>query len=144
MNGLRTPPLINGVEPAWANIIVGIAGVPETAITAISYKDAQTIENLYGAGQNPVARGYGNIEPTASITLLTSAVEALRAASLTGRLQDIAPFTISVNYIPINGGTLIRHKIKNVQFLEDGVDAKQGDTKIERTLPLIPSNIDWK
>lgn len=144
MNGLRTPPLINGVEPAWANIIVGIAGIPETAVTAISYKDEQEIENIYGAGQLPVARGYGNIVPTASITLLTSAVEALRAASLTGRLQDIAPFTISVNFIPVNGGKLIRHKIKNVQFMNDGVDTSQGDTKIERQFDLIPSHIDWR
>jgi hypothetical protein len=144
MNGLRTPALINGTEPSWANIIVAISGFPETAITAISYKDEQNIENIFGAGQLPVGRGYGNITATGSITLLTSAVEALRAASLTGRLQDIGPFTISVNYIPLTGGTLIRHKLKNVQFMDDGVDAKQGDTKIERNLTLVISHIDWK
>jgi len=144
MNGGRLVPLINGVEPAWANLICSIAGFPENGIVAIDYGDKQVMEDIMAAGQMPVARGYGNITAEGcSITLLMSSVEAIRKASLTGRLQDIAPFTISVNFIPYTGGTLIRHKLKNCQFTENKVSTKQGDTKVEVPLPLIVSHIDW-
>ncbi len=144
MNGLREVPLINGVEPSWANLKVNIAGFPETAIAAVNYEDDQVLENIYGAGQQPVARGYGNITCKASMTLLRSAVEAMRASSDTGRLQDIAPFDIVVCFIPLNGSTIITHKIRNCQFLKDGLSLKQGDTKEEVVLDMLPSHIEFK
>jgi hypothetical protein len=142
MNGLRSIPLINGAEPSWANLKVNIAGLHETAITALTFSDEQVIENIYGSGQQPIARGYGNITPAASVTLLRSAVEGLRAASPTGRLQDIAPFDIIVSFLPINGAAVINHKIRNCQFLNDPLDMKQGDVKEEVTLDLLPSHIE--
>ena len=142
-NGLRTPPLINGVTPSWANIIVNIAGVPVIGITAINYEDKQEIENVYGAGQRAVARGYGRIDCTGSITLLRDEVEALRKASPTGRLQDLAPFNIMVSFVPYGGSVVANHNIKSCQFLNDGVDAKEGDTKLEKQLDLVVGSIDW-
>lgn len=137
-------PLINGVEPSWANLTVTIAGFPETGIVAIAYDDDQDVENIYGAGQQPVARGYGNIKPTASVTLLRSAIESIRSVSLTGRLQDIAPFDVVVCFVPINSTMIIIHKIRNCQFKKDSVGLKQGDTKNETEYELIPSHIEWK
>lgn len=144
MNGLREVPLINGVEPSWANLKVSISGFTESAITAINYEDDQVIENIYGAGQQPVGRGYGNITSKASMTMHRSAVEAMRKSSGTGRLQDIAPFDIVVCFIPINGSTIITHKIRNCQFLKDGLNLKQGDTKEEVVLDMLPSHIEFK
>lgn len=144
MNGLRQVPLINGVEPSWANLAVSIASLPENAIVAIEYDDDQDKENIYAAGQTPIARGYGNIKPNASITLLRSAVEAIRASAPNGRLGDIAPFDIVVQFIPQEGGTIITHKLRNCEFLKDSVSTKQGDMKIETNLPLIISHIEWK
>jgi hypothetical protein len=144
MNGLRTLPLVNGVEPAWANLTVNIAGFPESAIKAIEYTDSQEIENIYGAGQTPVARGYGRITPSAKLTLLRSAVEAIRPSSPTGRLQDIAPFDIIVQFIPIAGGTIITHKVRNCQFTTDTLNVKEGDMSIETDLDLLPSHVEWR
>jgi hypothetical protein len=144
MNGIRYVPLINGVEPSWANLTVNIAGFPETAIKKIDYSDNQTIENIYGAGQRPVARGYGKIEATASITLLRSAVENIRKASVTGRLQDIAPFDIIVNFVPPQGGIVITHRIRNCQFKTDGLSVGAEDTSIETDFELVVSHIEWK
>jgi hypothetical protein len=143
INGLRTPPLINGVEPAWANLTVNIAGVPAVGITAIDYDDKQTIENIYGMGQNPVGRGYGNIEATCKLTLLMSEVEAMRAASVTGRLQDIAPFDIVVSYTPVNATKIITHVIRNCQFTNNPVSHAQASLKTEVSLDLLPSHIEW-
>jgi len=104
MNGIRHIPLINGIEYGWASVTVNIAGVVEVGITAVSFGDKQNVENIYGAGQYPIARGYGRIEASASITLLKGSVEAIRGATLTGRLQDIAPFDIVVCYVSAGKG----------------------------------------
>ncbi|MHB9003517.1 MAG: hypothetical protein ACYC6C_05575 [Coriobacteriia bacterium] len=124
-------------------MVVNIDGLPETAITGIDYDDTQVIDGIKGAGQVDVARGYGNIDCKASMSLLRSVVEAMRAASDTRRLQDIAPFDIIVAFIPMNGTTLITHKIRNCQFKNDAVGIKQGDTKNEVTLEMICSHIEW-
>jgi len=143
LNGIRYAPLINGVEPSWASLTVIVAGVIVTGITAIDYEDDQVIENVYGAGQQPVARGYGNISCKGSITLLRSEVESIRAASSTGRLQDIAPFDIVCSFVPVTGGTIITHKLRNCQFKKDSTGLKQGDTKNETAMDLEISNIEW-
>ena len=144
MNGIQHYPEINGVQHSWANLQVVIAGRTVTGITKISYKDSQTMENIYGAGVRPVGRGYGRIECEGSITLHRDEVEAVRASSDTGRLQDIAPFEIVVQFLPVGGSAVITHKLRNVQFKEDGVEVSEGDTSNSVELPLIMSHIDWK
>lgn len=144
MNGLQYVPEINGVQHSWANLQVVIAGRTITGITKISYKDSQTVENVYGAGVRPVGRGYGRIECEASVTMLRDEVEALRASSDTGRLQDIAPFDIIVKFLPVQGSAIVTHRIRNAQFKEDGVEVSEGDTSNSVELPLIVSHIEWK
>lgn len=144
MNGQRHIPLINGTMHSWASIIVNITGVPETQVTAIDYVDKQAIENIYGAGQLPIGRGYGRIECEASITLKKGAVDAIRSASLTGRLQDLAPFDIQVSFVMTNGSAKVHtHTIKNCQFKEDKFSAKENDLSLEYQLPLVVSHIDY-
>lgn len=143
MNNNRLIPLINGVEHSWADIAVVAAGVLLVGITEINYADEQVVENAYGIGSNPVGRGYGNITPSADITISRKEVEALRAASPTGRLQDIEPFDIIVAYIPIKGNTKFTHTIKQCSFANDSASWKQGDTHNNVNLKLVPSAIVW-
>lgn len=143
MNGLRALPLINGVEPAWANLTVNIAGFPEVGIRAIEYSEEQAIENIYGAGQRPVGRGYGRIEVKGKVTLLRTAVESMREASPSGRLSDIAPFDIIVMFVPVQGGKIIQHKLRNCQFTTDGLNVTEGDTSIATDFDLVVSHIEW-
>jgi len=133
--------MINGVQHSWATIQVLIEGVLTTGITAFNYDDKQDMDNIYGAGQNPVGRGYGRITSTADITLLRDEIESIRKSSPTGRLQDIAPFDVVVAFLPIGGAKIANHIIKNCQFTDDGVEAKEGDTKNEKQLNLLPSHI---
>jgi len=133
--------MINGVQHSWATMKVLIEGVPVTGIVAVDYDDKQEIENIHGAGQYPVGRGYGRITPTASITLLRDEIESIRKSSPTGRLQDIAPFDVVVAFIPVGGAKMANHVIKDCQFTDDGVEAKEGDTKNEKQLNLLPSHI---
>jgi hypothetical protein len=140
MNGI---PLINGNEYSWGDIVCNINGAPVANITAIEYKESRAVENIYGAGTYPVARGYGNIIASAKITLLMSEVVALAAAEINHRLDDIAPFDIIVSYIPINGLKIIHDKIRNCQFKGNSRSWKQGDTTKEIELELIVSHIKW-
>ncbi len=144
MNNLRYAPLINGVEHSWASIVVQIDNIISTGVRAISYSDEQEMENVYGAGAYPVARTYGRIQPTASITILRSEIEVIRGASPTRRLQDIAPFTITVSYVPINGQKVATHVLRNCQFKNDSAEWKEGDMYNEEQLELLISNIERK
>lgn len=136
-------PLINGESYSWGQIICNILGVPVIGITAIEYGDDQKIENNYGAGNQPVSRGFGNIEPMAKITLMMEEVEAITRATADGRLQSIPEFDIQVAYLPLNG-TPVVHKIRNCRFKNNNRKTKQGATGIEVELDLIPSHIVWK
>ena len=135
-------PLINGVEYSWGDIVAAINGVPLVGITAISYEDSQDVQNNYGAGRHPVSRSKGRITPSAKITLHQSEVIALQSQSLTGRLQDIAPFDITVSYIP-DSGIVVTDKIRNCKFKANKRDWKEGDMLQEVELELLPSHIMW-
>ena len=135
-------PLINGVEYSWGDIVSAINGVPLVGITAVSYGDSQDVQNNYGAGRHPVSRSKGRITPSAKITLHQSEVIALQSQSPTGRLQDIAPFDITVSYLP-DSGIIVTDKIRNCQFTENKRDWKEGDMLQEVELELLPSHIEW-
>jgi len=138
--GLELEPLINGREYGWADIIVNIGGVPVTGIRAIKYDEEMEKENIYGAGRNPVSRGYGRVKSTASITLLSGTVMALRAKAPKGQLFRIAPFSITISYQP-EAGPIVTHILKNAEFKKSIFDWKEGDMSKEIELELIISHI---
>lgn len=135
-------PLINGVLHSWGEIVVTIAGVPVTGITAIEYGDKQEVVNHYGAGRHAVGRSKGRITPSAKITLYQEEVEALLLKSSNGRLQDLEMFDIIVSYIPENG-LIVVDKIRNCSFTNNDRKWKEGDTKQEVELELVVSHIEW-
>lgn len=140
---VESEPLINGREYGWADIVVNIAGVPLTGIRSIKYGEEMEKENVYGAGRHPVSRGYGRVKTTASITLLSGTVMALRAKAPKGQLHRIAPFPIVVSYQP-EAGPMVTHVLKNCEFTKNEFDWKEGDMYKEIELPLIVSHIEDK
>ncbi len=137
---LELEPLINGREYGWGDISCSIGGVPVTGIRAIKYEEEQEKENIYGAGRNPVSRGYGRIKTTASITLLSGSVFALKATAPKGQLHRIAPFTISVVYQP-EAGPMVKHDLKNCEFKKTSFDWKEGDLSKDVDLELVVTHI---
>ena len=135
-------PLVNGMLYSWADIVAAISGVPVTGITGIEYGDDQDVVNKYGAGRHPVGRAKGRITPSAKITLYQEEVEALQRQAPNGRLQDIAPFDITVTYIP-DSGIVTVDKIRNCQFKANSRKWKEGDTGQEVELELVTSHIEW-
>jgi len=130
------PPLINGKSYEWADIIINILGVPFAGVTNIEYEDNQEMENIYGAGNRPVSRAYGNFKPTAKVTLLMEELENIQAVAPQGVLQLIPEFDITVAFI--DTALIPRvHTIKNCRFTKNLRKVNQGDTSIACELDLI-------
>lgn len=135
-------PLVNGMLYSWADIVTSISGVPVTGIVGVEYGDDQEVVNKYGAGRHPVGRAKGRITPSAKIILYQEEVEAVQRQAPNGRIQDIAPFDITVTYLP-DSGIVTTDKIRNCQFKGNSRKWKEGDTGQEVELELVPSHIEW-
>lgn len=135
-------PLINGRAYDFAQIVVTILGVPVAGVSAISYSEEQEKVNNFGAGSRPVSRGHGAINASGSITIHNNDVEAIRDAAPNGSLLQIPSFDVTVTYL--NEQKVETHVLKNVEFLNDGVEASQGDTQLERSFDLVLSHIVWR
>lgn len=135
-------PLVNGMLTSWADMVVLIGGVPVTGITGVEYGDSQEVVNKYGAGCYPVGRAKGRITPSCKLILYQEEVQALSAQSPTGRLQDLPPVDIIVQYISASG-RLVTDKIRNINFSDNARKWKEGDTGQEVEVPGVPSHIEW-
>lgn len=135
-----SPVLINGVSYGFANIQMIIGGVPVIGITKISYKEKQKKENLYGAGYEPVSRGYGNIEYDASMEIYMEEWQRIIAASPNRKPMQVPPMDVPIVFGG-NGVTPTKHVLKSLEFLENPVESSQGDTKITVTIPLLIAGI---
>jgi hypothetical protein len=134
-------PLINGTSYAWANISFILFNVPVVGITAINYKRKQKKDNNYGKGYRPVGRGYGNEEYEGDIEVYLETWQAIVAAAPGANPLQVSPFDIPVLF---SGDTVVvtKHILRSVEFLEDPMESKQGDTKILCKIPLIIGDIN--
>lgn len=134
-------PLINGVNYSWANVKIILFGVPVVGITKISYKTKQKKENQYGAGYEPISRGYGNKEYEGSIEIYTDELKNIIASAPNRDLMSIPPFNIQVVFEDANGGFLTQDDLLFCEFTEEGLEASQSDTKLLVSLPLVIGKI---
>jgi hypothetical protein len=134
------PPLINGRSYSFSDIQINILGLQINGVTDIDYDLKQNMENIYGAGNNPVSRGYGKFEPTAKISLLMEEIENITAVAPQGRLQAIPEFDIIVIYLDASLITR-RHTLKFCRFMNNPRKSSTGDTSIKCELELIVGDI---
>lgn len=128
--------LINGKNYSWSNVTAIVLGVAVVGITKIDYKRKQKKENNYGAGVEPISRGYGNKEYEGSLTIYTDEWKRIIAAAPGRDPLDIPAFDIQVSFSG-DGVPATRETLKAVEFLEDPFEASQDDTKLMVTIPLI-------
>lgn len=134
-------PLINGINYSWASISVVMFGSPVVGIASVEYKRKQKKENNYGAGPDPVSRGYGMFEYEGSLEFYTDYWKALVANAPGRDPLAIAPFDIQITF---GGKNLIPTKdvLRGCEFLEDPFSGKSGDTKLMVKIPLIIAAIE--
>lgn len=132
-----------GTLQGWNSLTVNILGRDVEGVTEMAYDDKQKKENVYGAGQYPIGRGRGNYEPKASITLMKEEVDALKLSLPPGKsIRDIAPFDIVSQY-ETETGVILKDRIRNAEFMGDGVEVKQNDMTITTKYELLISHIEW-
>ncbi|MRG45501.1 hypothetical protein GFS24_10265 [Chitinophaga sp. SYP-B3965] len=132
-----------GSMSGWNSITANMLGRDLEGITALKYSDEKKKENAYGGGEFPVGRGSGNYEAQCSITLYKEEIDALQQALPPGgRIQDIAPFDILVEY-ETSSGMILKDRIRNAEFTNRGVDVKNADGTISTEYTLIISHIEW-
>lgn len=136
------PALINGKSNEWADIVCNVLGVQLTSIQNLEYSDMQEMTNIYGAGNRPVSRAYGNFTPAAKMTILMEEVEALQAVAPNGVLQRIPEFDITVYYFDPSLPPRT-HTIKNCRFKNNIRSVGQGDTSIPCELELVCSHVEF-
>ncbi len=134
-------PIVNGVNYSWSNVSLILFGTPVIGILAINYKRKQKKENNYGAGQQPVSRGYGNYEYEGDIELYLDTWKAIIANSPGRDPLQISPFDIPVTFTG-TGVTTTKDVLRGVEFMEDPLETKSGDTKMTVKIPLIIAGID--
>jgi len=134
-------PLINGINYSWANITLILFGTPVVGITKIDYKIKQKKENQYGAGYEPVSRGYGNKDYEGSIELYTDELKRIIASAPNRDIMSIPPFSIQVVFEDANGGFATQDTLYMCEFTEESLSASQGDTKLLVSLPLVIGKI---
>jgi len=134
--------LINGRAYDHAQIRVNIAGVQVHSVTALNYTEEQEKANNFGVGNRPVSRGHGAIEASGSITLGMNDVEAIRDAAPNGSLLQVPSFQIVVVFD--NPQKVVTHTVKDVEFLDDGMESDQGSTNIERAFAFVASEVKYR
>ena len=137
------PPLINGRSYGWSDIKCAPAGIPLLGIQEIEYNEKQEMDNVYGAGNTPVSRGFGRITYDGKLKIAMEELEKMQTASATGRIQDIPEFPIIVSYLP-DTGVIVTHKIQYCRFKNNGRSVKEGDISIHQEIELVVGNIVWK
>lgn len=132
--------LINGVNYSWSQIKFVLFGVPVAGIVNISYNVKQEKTNNYGAGSEPVSRGYGRKSYEGSIEIYLDEWKRVIAAAPSRDPLDIPMFPIQVLY-GNSALTATQDTLLNCEFMENPFDAKEGDTKMTVKIPLIIGKI---
>lgn len=142
---------INNVAYSWAMIELSAPALTGSAngnplilqgVSGVKWNIKRNIQSNYGLGGEPVSRGFGNREYTASITMDYNTQVQLRA--LRGSLVEIGEFDLTIswaNELGTDDWTTETVTLKGCIFNEDGMEAQQDDTNITKEFDLNPFKI---
>lgn len=143
--------IVNNVAYSWAMIeltapaLTGSANANPTilqGVSGIKWNIKRNVKTNYGLGGEPVNRGFGNREYTASITMDYNTQVQLRA--LKGTLMALGEFDLVIswaNELGTDDWTTETVTLKGCLFTEDGMEAQQDDTNITKEFDLNPFKI---
>ena len=129
-----TSPALTGSNNANPTILQGVSG--------IKWNIKRNVKTNYGLGGEPVNRGFGNREYTASITMDYNTQVQLRA--LKGSLMALGEFDLVISFaneLGTDDWTTETVTLEGCLFTEDGMEAIQDDTNITKEFDLNPFKI---
>ncbi|MEK0369730.1 MAG: hypothetical protein QQN55_01045 [Nitrosopumilus sp.] len=133
--------LINGKAFSASDITIQVAGITVASVSAFSATVTQDKTNNKGFSDEPVSRGRAVKEYEASIDLSYTDALKLRNISPTGSLLEVPMFEILA--VLNNGVNVSRIRVRNAEFMDDGIEVSTDDTEIKRTYGLIIAGIDY-
>lgn len=143
--------IVNNVAYSWAMIELTAPGLTGSSdanptilqgVSGIKWNIKRNVKTNYGLGGEPVNRGFGNREYTASITMDYNTQVQLRA--LKGSLMALGEFDLVIswaNELGTDDWTTETVTLKGCLFTEDGMEAEQDDTNITKEFDLNPFKI---
>lgn len=136
--------LVNGIEYSYTSLSFAFLGNMDVkGVKSITYKVKKASDNLYGAGEDPVAIGNGIKEYEGEIQLMRKDIMAIKAAAGNKSLVSIAPFDVVVVFA--NGTDPTKtDTLRYVRFLEDGLEGATGDMELPLTIPIMLAGIESK
>lgn len=137
--------LLNGTSYSWGQLLIKLSSMDShfVGITACNYSRNQEKENLYGVGNLPVGRGYGNINLEGSITLVTEEFRKLLDSSPNGQIGDRNREDLIVTYMHPIENRIVTDIIQDIDFTDIPTDLTQNDKQFEHELPFICSDIRY-
>lgn len=137
---MATTALINGVNYSWGNLNLMIFNNLMVGVTKINYTARQQKDNNYGWGYKPVSRGYGRYEYEGSIEMYVDEWKKIIAAAPNNDPLQILPSDIQLVFA---GSRILPTKdvIMAMEFLENPLDANEGDTRLLVTIPIVIGDI---
>lgn len=134
---------VNGVAYSSSQIQVLLSTVPIAGVKSISYTKKRAVTNNMGLGTEPISYGYGQNSYSASIELDLDTVESLLLGAPNQDITLLAPFTITILWTPDAANPKTRTDIlRNVKFVEDGLDVGSGDTIHYKKFELNYAGLD--
>lgn len=133
--------LINGKAFSASDISIMIAGISVASVSDLKATSTQEKKNNKGFSDEPVSRGRATKEYEASIDLSYTDALKLRNLSPTGGLLEIPTFEILA--VLDNAVNVSRIRIKNAEFMDDGIEVSTDDTEVKRTYGIIIAGIDY-
>lgn len=143
---MALPQLINGQAYSWSMIgfnFSNLSGSPVVGVSKVSYSLERKLEHNYGAGDEPVSRGYGNKTYEGAVTLQMEEIERLRSVSSDGTMLGLGVFDLVVSYTHPEADKTVIVTLKNCEFNGQGVDVSQDDSMIEYEFQLNPAKIEF-
>lgn len=148
--------IINNVAYSWAmielsfdtgggadaNTNTALSSVILEGVSGIKWNIKRNVKTNYGLGGQPVNRGFGNTEYSASITMDYNTQVQLRA--LSGSLMALGEFDLVISFaneLGTDDWTTETVTLKGCMFTEDGMEASQDDTNITKEFDLSPFKI---
>lgn len=143
--------IVNNVAYSWSMIELtapGLTGSNDanpiilSGVSALKWNIKKNVKTNYGLGGEPVNRGFGNREYTASITMDYNTQVQLRA--LKGSLMNLGEFDLVISFaneLGTDDWTTETITLKGCLFTEDGMEVQQDDTNIVKEFDLNPFKI---
>lgn len=137
-------PAINGQFYSWASIRFNFLGSSFSTVTAIKYEELDEISGVKAVGSKKLGYTQDNTTTDGSISILVETLEKIAKKVPNGRLQDIAPFPITVSYVDALGN-LVSHRLIGCKFTKNSREATTGSSDaLSVEIPLYIHDINWK